>query len=60
MTQPNTDPLVFYASPGPMTDPGEFVSLFDGLPAGVSDLVKMVQGLLIHVFWAERYAYAST
>jgi hypothetical protein len=55
VTQPNTDPLVFYASPGPMTDPGEFVSLFDGLPAGISDLVEVVQGLLIHIFWAERY-----
>jgi hypothetical protein len=38
-----------------MTDPGEYASLFDQLPAEIPALVEVVQGLLIHVFWAERY-----
>ena len=47
--------FAYYASPGPMTDPGECAHLFDGLPTEISALVEVVQGLLIHIFWAERY-----
>ena len=50
-----TDPLIFCASPGLMTDPGDKSHLFDGLPADVGALCRIVQGILIHVFWAERY-----
>jgi hypothetical protein len=49
------DPLVYYASPGPMTEPGEYAALFDGLPTEIPALVEVVQGLLIHIFWAEQY-----
>jgi hypothetical protein len=52
------DPLVYYASPGPMTDPGTHMPLFDGLPCGIPELVELVQGLLVHIFWAERYGLA--
>ncbi len=38
-----------------MTDPKGLSPLFDGLPTEISELVEVVQGLLIHVFWAERY-----
>jgi transglutaminase-like putative cysteine protease len=41
--------------PGRMTDPGRYAALFDDLPLGLADLVKVVQNSLIHVFWAERY-----
>jgi hypothetical protein len=51
----NTNPLHFYATPGPMTEPGAMASLLDDLPRDVGELVRVVQGLLIHVFWAERY-----
>ncbi|HSJ52157.1 MAG TPA: transglutaminase-like domain-containing protein [Anaerolineae bacterium] len=54
MTQAD-DPLAYYASPGPMTDPGPYASLFAGLPSAIPELVQVVQGLLVHVFWAERY-----
>lgn len=47
--------LPFYAAPGPMTDPGENADLLTGLPTTLPELVKIVQGVLIHVFWAERY-----
>ncbi len=49
------DALVYYAEHGIISDPGEFVGLFDGLPTDVSLLCRRVQGLLIHIFWAERY-----
>ena len=38
-----------------MTDPGEHAYLFDDLPAEMPTLCQVVQGLLLHVFWAERY-----
>jgi hypothetical protein len=50
-----TDPINYYASQGIMTDPGEYCSLLDDLPAGIPKLCKIVQNNLIHIFWAERY-----
>lgn len=54
-TNRSDDPLAYYASAGVMTDPGEHAGLFDGLPAEIGALVDVVQGLMLHVFWAERY-----
>ena len=48
-------PLDYYARPGIMTDPKERAHLFEKLPAEVSALRDVIQGLLVHVFWAERY-----
>lgn len=39
----------------PTNDPSEFKSLFVDLPASIPELVKVVQGLYVHIFWAERY-----
>ena len=50
-----TDPLGFYAAPGPMTDPLDLAGLLEGLPGTVPELVPVVQGLLVHIYWAERY-----
>jgi hypothetical protein len=55
VTQLHVSPLAYYARPGPMTDLKELAPLFDGLPAEIPELVEVVQGLLIHIFWAERY-----
>gem|GEM_PF-71644 len=49
------NPLEYYARPGLMTDPKEHAELFEGLPTEISALSQTVQGVLIHVFWAERY-----
>ena len=38
-----------------MTDPGEHADLFAGLPTEIPALCRVVQGLLLHIFWAERY-----
>jgi hypothetical protein len=50
-----TDLLRFYAVPGPMTDPLDQAGLFEGLPGTVPELIAVVQGLLLHIYWAERY-----
>ena len=47
--------LTFYARQGPITDPGRLTMLLDNLPSDPGVLVKIVQGLIVHVFWAERY-----
>ena len=57
MSEVNTNLLNYYASPGPMTDPGEYAHLFDDLPTEIPALVEVVQGLLTirtgqRAFWA--------
>jgi hypothetical protein len=49
--------LDYYVIPGIMTDLNEFVYLFDGLPTELSRLRDIVQGLLVHIFWIERYGF---
>jgi len=55
MSEPVVHPLEYYARLGLMTDPGEHAQLFEGLPTEIPDLCQVVQGLLLHIFWAERY-----
>ncbi len=55
-----TDPLAFYVAQGPMSDPRQFAELFNDLPTDISSLCQVVQGLLLHVFWAERYGVHLT
>jgi hypothetical protein len=50
-----TDVLSYYRTPGPITEPGPFAGCLDGLPADIGELCKVIQGLTIHIFWAERY-----
>jgi len=49
------DPLGYYLGQGVMTDPGPHKALYDGLPRDVASLCQVVQGLLLHIFWAKRY-----
>ena len=49
------DPLQYYATYSVMTDPGEYRHLFECLPAGVPALCGVVQGLILHAHWMERY-----
>jgi Transglutaminase-like superfamily len=57
-TAPRTDLLNYYAEPGPMTDPHDQAHLLNDLPTDIPSLVKVVQGVLIHPFWMERYGKA--
>jgi hypothetical protein len=52
--------LTYFTRPGPMTDPGPYAKLFDGLPADIGELCKIVQGTTVHIFWAERYGIKLT
>ena len=54
-TAPRTDWLSYYAQPGPMTDPQAYAAWLNDLPADIPSLVKVVQGVMVHIFWAERY-----
>ncbi len=55
MSELAMEPLAYFARPGIMTDPKEHGHLVQGLPPDVSALCEIVQGLLLHIFWAERY-----
>jgi len=50
----------FYAAPGPMTDVSEHADWLSCLPSSVVGLVEVVQGLLLHIFWADRYGVSLT
>jgi hypothetical protein len=54
-TTSRTDLLSYYAQPGPMTDPHDRAYLLNDLPTDIPSLVKVVQGVMVHIFWAERY-----
>ena len=49
-----------FATQGMITGPGQWASLYDGLPRDPQALRPIVQGLLIHVFWAGRYGISLT
>lgn len=47
--------LDFYACHGWITDPREQAPLLADLPTNISDLVEVIQGVILHLHWAERY-----
>lgn len=50
-----THAQTFFTQPGPMTDAGAMKSCFDNLPGSVAELCRVVQGVMLHVFWADQY-----
>lgn len=50
-----TNPLEFYARQSPLTDPGERAHLLADLPCDMQKLCQVIQGLMVHIYWAERY-----
>jgi hypothetical protein len=55
MLESTSHPLDYYARPGLLTDPEVYAGWLDDLPRDIPSLVKVVQGLMVHIFWAERY-----
>lgn len=49
-----------FAAQSMITDPGPYRALLEGLPTALPDLVHIVQGVLIHVFWADQYGVQLT
>lgn len=43
-----------------ISDPGRLATLYAALPATVPELVGVLQGMLLHIFWAERYGITPT
>lgn len=43
-----------------VTDPGHLAAYYTDLPDTIPELVKVVQGLLLHPFWANRYGVTLT
>jgi hypothetical protein len=52
--------LTYYAKPGPRTTPGPYAPLLEALPADISSLVSILQGVMLHIFWAESYGVSLT
>ena len=55
MVQALPEHVAYYASPGIMTNAGNHADLLKGLPGDLETLCRVVQGNMLHVFWAERY-----
>ena len=51
--------LDYFTQHGPMSDPGAYAALYANLPTAIPELVKVVQGVTIHVFWTERYGFKA-
>ncbi len=47
-----------FANQTRITDPEEYRYAYETLPNTVPELVRVVQGLFLHVFWAQRYGAA--
>ena len=45
----------YFASHSPITAPRDHAPLLNDLPSGIAELRCVVQGLVLHVFWAEQY-----
>jgi hypothetical protein len=47
--------LEYFARPGLLTDPGDRAQDLDRLPGDIKALCRLVQGVMIHIFWLDRY-----
>ena len=55
-----TEHLPFYATHSPMTDPGEYASLYDDLQDDLHELFQVIHNVLIHYYEADdRYQPTS-
>ena len=55
MTISPDDSISYYAQHGFISDPKSQGKLFENIPSEVSELCRVIHGLVLHVFWAERY-----
>jgi hypothetical protein len=51
------DPLAYYATQSPNTDPGDHAALYGDLPRDIAGLCRVVQGLVIHYRLGEMFGY---
>jgi hypothetical protein len=55
-----SDATTYFAQPSPMTEPGPYFQLLDGLPTDIGEICRIVQGTTVHIFWAGRYGLELT
>ncbi len=48
-------PQSYYAAQGQISDPGPYAIQLDSLPEAIPELIKIIQGVMIHLHWADRY-----
>jgi hypothetical protein len=49
--------LEYYAHHSFFTNPGKHSALFSNLPNDIAELCEIVQGIIIHQYWAPAYGY---
>jgi hypothetical protein len=59
-TVPSPDLLAYYAQPGAMDAGGAQQELLNGMPSEVGELAAVVQGLILHPWWAPAYGQTLT
>jgi hypothetical protein len=47
--------LEYYADQGIVSDPQDFAYMFENLPNDIPSLCQLIQGVMIHAHWIERY-----
>ncbi|MEK6964438.1 MAG: transglutaminase domain-containing protein [Nanoarchaeota archaeon] len=52
--------LTYYSIPGPLTDLSRYSQAIDGLTDDVNQLTQVVQGIILHVLWVDRYKIIPT
>ncbi len=52
--------ISFYAEAGSLTDVSRFSAHLKNLPADVDGLARVIQGWMLHIFWAGRYGEMLT
>lgn len=60
MTLPTPEILNYYREPGPLTELGEYAPLLKPLPRWVPERMAKLQGLMLHIFWAENYDFTPS
>ena len=45
----------YYLTHGEITDPGQYGSMLNPLPDSVEEIVDIIHGLILHIFWAKAY-----
>ncbi len=50
----------FYLTQGPLTELPEIGEVLDEMPDDVPSIAKVVQGLMLHIYWANRYGEPLT
>ena len=54
------NPHSFFAQQGQISDPGPHSNRFDDLPTDLSGMIQVIQGVMLHLHWANRYGITLT